>query len=66
MPDAILAGNDPKGIAAMKPIEARKLVIPRDVLITGFNAFEFWQLTNPVLATVRSAATRSARGVRSC
>jgi LacI family transcriptional regulator len=63
MPDAILAGNDQMGIAAMKLIEARKLAIPRDVLITGFNAFEFWQFTNPVLTTVRSAAYEiGARG----
>lgn len=55
-PDAILAGNDQMGIAAMKLIAARGLAVPGDVAITGFNAFEFWQYTEPVLTTIRSAA----------
>jgi LacI family transcriptional regulator len=55
-PDAILAGNDQMGIAAMKLMAARGLAMPRDVAITGFNAFEFWQYTEPVLTTVRSRA----------
>ena len=56
VPDAILAGNDQMGIAAMKLIAARGLAVPGDVGITGFNAFEFWQYTEPVLTTIRSAA----------
>jgi LacI family transcriptional regulator len=62
-PDAILAGNDQMGIAAMKLMAARGLAMPRDVAITGFNAFEFWQYTEPVLTTVRSRAYEmGARG----
>lgn len=56
LPDAIIAGNDQMGIAAMKLLAQRGLKIPRDVAITGFNAFEFWQYTDPVLTTVRSPA----------
>ena len=56
VPDAILAGNDQMGIAAMKLIAARGLAVPGDVAITGFNAFEFWQYTEPMLTTIRSAA----------
>jgi LacI family transcriptional regulator len=56
VPDAILAGNDQMGIAVMKFLKARNLEVPRDVMITGFNAFEFWQYTDPVLTTVRSPA----------
>ncbi|MFO1038180.1 MAG: LacI family DNA-binding transcriptional regulator [Geminicoccaceae bacterium] len=58
VPDAILAGNDQMGIAAMKLMAARGLAVPGDVAITGFNAFEFWQYTEPMLTTVRSAAYR--------
>lgn len=62
-PDAIIAGNDQMGIAAMKLMASRRLKVPRDVAITGFNAFEFWQYTSPVLTTVRSPAYEmGARG----
>jgi len=62
-PDAIVAGNDQMGIAAMKLMAAQGLNVPRDVAITGFNAFEFWQYTTPVLTTVRSPAYEmGARG----
>jgi LacI family transcriptional regulator len=61
VPDAIIAGNDQMGIAAMKLIAGRGLRIPSDVAITGFNAFEFWQYTTPVLTTVRSLAYEMGR-----
>jgi LacI family transcriptional regulator len=62
-PDAILAGNDQMGIAAMKHMIARGRHVPRDVAVTGFNAFEFWQFTDPMLTTVRSPAYEmGARG----
>jgi LacI family transcriptional regulator len=56
LPDAVLAGNDQMGIAALKLVTARGLKVPRDVIVTGYNAFEFWQYTEPVLTTVRSPA----------
>lgn len=56
MPDAVVAANDRFGIAAMRLLEDRGVRIPDDVMITGFNGFEFWQFTRPVLTTVRSAA----------
>jgi LacI family transcriptional regulator len=63
LPDAIVAGNDQMGIAAMKFMDARGLRVPRDVAITGFNAFDFWRYTTPVLTTVRSPAYEmGARG----
>jgi LacI family transcriptional regulator len=63
LPDAIIAGNDQMGIAAMKLMASRNLMVPRDIAITGFNAFEFWQYTSPVLTTVRSPAYEmGARG----
>jgi DNA-binding LacI/PurR family transcriptional regulator len=63
LPDAIIGGNDQMGIAAMKLMAGRGLQVPRDVAITGFNAFEFWQYTVPVLTSVRSPAYEmGARG----
>jgi DNA-binding LacI/PurR family transcriptional regulator len=65
LPDAVLAGNDQMGIATMKLMAARGLKAPEHVLITGFNAFEFWQYTDPVLTTVRSPAYEmGARGAQ--
>ncbi len=62
-PDAVLAGNDQIGIAAMKLLASRGLKVPADLLLTGFNAFDFWQYTDPVLTTVRSPAyAMGARG----
>ena len=59
----VIAGNDQMGIAAMKLMAGRNLTVPRDIAITGFNAFEFWQYTSPVLTTVRSPAYEmGARG----
>ena len=55
-PDAVLAGNDQMGIAAMKLVIEHGKRVPRDVAITGFNAFDFWEYTDPVLTTVRSPA----------
>ena len=54
-PDAVLVGNDHMGIAAIKLLKGRGFEIPRDVLVTGFNAFEFSPYTDPVLTTVRSS-----------
>ena len=63
LPDAIIGGNDQMGIAAMKLMAGRGLQVPRDVAITGFNAFEFWQYTVPLLTSVRSPAYEmGARG----
>ena len=55
-PDAIMGGNDQIGIAGLKVISAHGRKVAGDVLVTGFNAFEFWRYTDPVLTTVHSPA----------
>ena len=55
-PDAIMGGNDQLGIAGLKVATAHGLRVPADILITGFNAFEFWRYSNPVLTTAHSPA----------
>jgi LacI family transcriptional regulator len=55
-PDAIMGGNDQLGIAGLKVATAHGLKVPGDILVTGFNAFDFWRYSDPVLTTVHSPA----------
>ena len=55
-PDAVMGANDQMGIAAMRLLIARGHRVPQDVMVTGFNAFEFRRYTNPVLTSVISSA----------
>ena len=55
-PDALVCGNDQMAAAAIRAARNRGLTVPKDVLVTGFNALEFWQYTTPTLTTVRSRA----------
>jgi LacI family transcriptional regulator len=56
IPAGILAGNDQMGIAALKLVLQKGLRVPQDIVISGFNAFEFWQYSTPQLTSVRSQA----------
>ena len=56
MPDAILGGNDQMGIAAMRLLADHGLRVPEDVLVSGFNAFQFRSYTEPRLTSVVSSA----------
>jgi LacI family transcriptional regulator len=55
-PSGIMGGNDQMGIAALKWVTGRGMRVPEDVLVTGFNAFDVWQYSDPVLTTVFSPA----------
>lgn len=54
--DAVLAGNDQMAIACYRLLERRGLRVPRDVLLTGFNDFDFLDYFAPRLTTVHSPA----------
>lgn len=54
IPDAIIGGNDQMAIAAMNLLTKRGLRVPEDVMVTGFNAFEFRSYANPLLTSVVS------------
>lgn len=56
LPDAILGGNDQMGIAAMRLVTDRGYRVPSDIMIVGFNAFEFRLYTRPILTSVASSA----------
>ena len=49
-----MALNDQIGIAILKLMKSKGLNVPEQVMVTGFNGFEFWQYSDPVLTTVRS------------
>ena len=53
LPDALLAGNDQLAIGALKYLKEKGLSVPEKVRLTGFNAFDFYQFTEPVLTSYR-------------
>lgn len=54
IPDAVMAMSDQIGIACMKMLRSRGIVVPDDVMVTGYNAFDFWNYSDLLLTTVRS------------
>ncbi len=60
-PDAIMAVTDQIGIAALNLLRSRGIDVPSRVRITGFNAFEFREFSNPMLTSVRSPGYEMGR-----
>lgn len=56
VPDVLVGQNDQIAIAGINLLNARGLEVPRDVAVTGYNAFPFTGVSNPALTTVRSRA----------
>jgi LacI family transcriptional regulator len=56
LPSGILAGNDQMGIAALKLVLQKGVRVPQDLVVSGFNAFEFWRYSTPLLTSVKSQA----------
>jgi len=56
IPDAIMGANDQIAAACIKVLTQQGLHIPRDVAVTGFNGFEFFDLLPYRITTIRSAA----------
>lgn len=57
LPDAIVAGNDQIAIGTLKFLKEHSIDVPKRVRVTGFNAFELWKYSDPLLTTVRAPAT---------
>ncbi|MGY6707202.1 MAG: LacI family DNA-binding transcriptional regulator [Rhizobiaceae bacterium] len=55
-PDVVFGLNDQAAVAAARFFQSRGDRIPDDVIITGFNAFGFWDQVFPQIPTVRSSA----------
>ncbi len=51
--DALVAANDGMAIGALEALQARGIVVPEDVLVTGFNDSEEVRFAMPPCTTVR-------------
>lgn len=60
-PDAIVAATDAMGVAAMHACEELGFKVPKDIKVAGFNGFEAWQYTKPLMTTVVSPAFEMGR-----
>lgn len=56
IPDAIMGANDQIGVAAISAAKRCGLSVPKDIMVTGFNAFWFRNLSSPLLTSVTSPA----------
>lgn len=69
VPDAVVGANDQIGIAAIHAARQRGLAVPKDLMVTGFNAFPFRQFSDPLITSVGSPAyaigEAAARGLLS-
>lgn len=54
LPDAYIATSDQIAMPMMGVLTRHGINIPKDVLVTGFNAFEFWRYSTPVLTSVET------------
>lgn len=61
LPGAVMGGNDQIGIAALQWLRGQGHAVPKDVRVTGFNAFDAWRYSDPVLTTVVSPAYEMGR-----
>ncbi|MDP9199799.1 MAG: LacI family transcriptional regulator [Pseudomonadota bacterium] len=60
-PDAIVAATDSMAVAAMTCCEEAGMRVPKDISIAGFNGFDVWRYTRPVLTTIMSPAYQMGR-----
>ena len=59
--DAIFAANDEMAFGAMRELRRRRLRVPEDVMIMGFDDFGLARLTTPGISTVRVPAEENGR-----
>jgi LacI family transcriptional regulator len=54
--DALIGSTDQIALAALHLLKAKNISVPRDILVTGFNAFDASRLSDPPLTTIHSPA----------
>jgi DNA-binding LacI/PurR family transcriptional regulator len=52
-PSAVMCGNDLLALGAIRAARERRLRVPEDVAVTGFDDFDFAEYVDPALTTVR-------------
>jgi DNA-binding LacI/PurR family transcriptional regulator len=60
-PTAIMCGNDLLALGVLQELRRRKLRVPADVAVTGFNNFDFAEFVDPPLTTVRTPGYEMGR-----
>lgn len=54
LPEAYVATSDQIAMPMMGVLAQHGIKVPKDVLVTGFNAFEFWRHSTPVLTSIET------------
>ncbi|MBF4510412.1 MAG: LacI family DNA-binding transcriptional regulator [Aeromicrobium sp.] len=60
MPDAVVCGNDEIAVGVLGEFRRKRVRVPEDVLVTGFDDIRFAQLADPPLTTVRQPGDQLA------
>jgi DNA-binding LacI/PurR family transcriptional regulator len=60
-PTAIMCGNDLLALGVLQELRRRKLRVPADVAVTGFNNFDFAEFVDPPLTTVTTPGYEMGR-----
>ena len=60
LPDAVVCGNDEIAVGLLGEFRRRRVRVPEDVLVTGFDDIRFARLTDPPLTTVRQPGDQLA------
>jgi DNA-binding LacI/PurR family transcriptional regulator len=60
-PTAIMCGNDLLALGVLQELRRRKLRVPADVAVTGFNNYDFAEFVDPPLTTVRTPGYEMGR-----
>jgi LacI family transcriptional regulator len=54
LPEAFIATSDQIALPTLSVLAQHGIRSPQDVLVTGFNAFEFWRYSTPVLTSIET------------
>lgn len=61
LPDAIVTANDQMAVGVLEALTARKVSVPNDVAVVGFDDIEEARFTSPPLTTVRQPLYEQGR-----
>ena len=68
LPDAIVCGDDLIALGVVRELRVRKVAVPDEVVVTGFDGILFAELSDPPLTTLRqpvgAIATETARRLK--
>ncbi len=59
--DAVIAGNDGMALGALRALEAHRIRVPEDVVVSGFDDISISRFSEPAITTVRVPLEHMAR-----